>query len=159
MLIPPHCLFHCLGRNPVPAFWIAFSFTRRLHPAEPVPALLPPRDTELCLIRDLKEMIGTQTAPEPTDAIHRNSLALLQVVLARPELRWRPHLPEGLVRVQNHIEAHLGLKLLSPALARLAGLSTAGFNRAFKRHFSTTPRAVRHRDARARIRTVAVAER
>lgn len=139
MLIPPHCLFHCLGHNPVPHFWMTFSFTRHLHPDTVPPVLLPPRDTELCLIRDLKALVLAQPDGEPTEAIYRNSLALLQVTLARPELRWQAPLPQGLLRVRHHIEARLEGKLTSPALARLAGLSVAGFNRAFRRHFGTSP--------------------
>lgn len=139
VLIPPHVLFHCVGTNPVPALWVAFSFTRKLHPEVVVPAQLPPRDTELCLIRDLSRLIGEVENRRASDPIQRNSLALLQVVLARPELRWQPPLPENLDRVRKHIEGHVGAVLANPALARLAGLSEAGFNRAFKRHFGTTP--------------------
>jgi AraC-like DNA-binding protein len=139
ILIPPHCLFHCLGRNPVANFWMAFSFTRMSHPEATPPLLLTPRDTELCLIRDLRELILANTNWEPTDAIYRNSLALLQVVLARAELRWQRPLPENLARVRQHIEARLGTRLASPTLAKLAGLSVAGFNRAFRRHFGCAP--------------------
>jgi AraC family transcriptional regulator, arabinose operon regulatory protein len=139
VLIPPHVFFHCVGTNPVSTLWLTFSFTRKLHPGVDVPALLPPRDTELCLIRDLKRLIAEDETWEPVDSIHRNSLALLQVVLARPELSWQPPLPENLVRVLRHIEENTGSVLANPDLARLAGLSEAGFNRAFRRHFSTTP--------------------
>lgn len=139
MLIPPHCLFHCLGANPVPTFWLAFSFTRKLSPDQRVPVLLKPRDTELCLIRDLKRLIRADEHWEPTDAIYRNSLALLQVVLSRRELRWQPPLPEHLLHVRQHIEGNLRAKLTAPLLAKRAGLSVAGFNRAFRRHFATTP--------------------
>ena len=45
VLIPPNCLFHCLGTNPVPTFWIAFSYTRKLHHDQDVPILLHTRDT------------------------------------------------------------------------------------------------------------------
>jgi len=139
MLIPPHCLFHCLGANPVPTLWLAFSFTRKLGADVAVPVLLAPRDTELCLIRDLKRLIAGDETWEPTDAIYRNSHALLQVVLARPELRWQPPLPENLERVRRHVEENLAKVLTNPAMAKLAGLSVAGFDRAFKRHFGTTP--------------------
>lgn len=138
MLIPPHSMFHCLGGNPVPTFWLAFSFTRKPASEQPVPILLPPRDTELCLIRDLEILIAA-AGGEPGDSIYRNSLALLHVVLSRSELRWQPPLPENMVRIQAYIEARLRTKLLCPALAKLAGLSAAGFNRAFKHHFGTTP--------------------
>jgi len=139
MLIPPHRFFHCLGGNPVPTFWQAFSFTRRPHPEQDVPILLKPRDTELCLIRDLEALITADENWKPTDAIYRHSLALLQVVLSRPELRWQPPVPEPMLRVRQHIETRIGTKLLAPELARRAGLSVATFNRSFKRHFGTTP--------------------
>jgi AraC-like DNA-binding protein len=139
MLIPPHCLFHCLGGNPVPSVWLAFSFTRQPHPEQEVPILLPPRDTEVCLIRDLETLVAANEKWDPTDAIYRNSLALLQVVLSRPELNWRAPMPEALQRVRDHIERQLFTKLLAPELARRTGLSVAGFNRAFRRHFGTSP--------------------
>lgn len=139
MLIPPHVLFHSLGANPVPAFWLTFSFTWILHGAVAVPVLLKPRDTELCLIRDLKRLIRTDENWEPTPAMYRYSLALLQVVLARRELRWQPPLPENMVRVRAYVDAHLGSVLTNPLLARQAGLGVEGFVRAFRRHFHTTP--------------------
>lgn len=138
MLIPPHCLFHCLGLNPVPTFWLAFSFTRTLQADHTLPVLLKPRDTELCLIRDLKRMISADQSGEPLDAIFRNSLALLHVVLARRELHWQPPLPDHLVRIQQYIQDNLGTALANPSLAKRAGLSVAGFERVFKRHFGTT---------------------
>ena len=139
MLIPQHCLFHSLGANPVPTFWMTFSFTRKLHPDHTIPVLLPPRDTELCLIRDLRELISADVNWDPNDAIYRNSLALLQVVVARPELRWQPPLPENFVRVRQFIQQGLVMKLTASILARRAGLSVASFNRGFKRHFGVTP--------------------
>jgi AraC-like DNA-binding protein len=139
LLIPPHCLFHCLGANPVANFWLAFSFTRTLHPSHELPVLLKPRDTEMCLIRDLRELILADGTYEPTDAIYRNSLALLQVVLARSELRWQPPIPNNLIRVREFIEANLGNKLSIPHLARYAGVSVASFNRTFHHHFQTAP--------------------
>jgi AraC-like DNA-binding protein len=138
MLIPDHSLFHCLGQQAVPTFWLAFSFTGKLHRRLPVPVLLPPRKTEMCLIEDLQALIEADTTWEPTDAIYRNSLALLHVVLARPELSWQPPIPESLVRVKPYIEAHLRDPLPNPLLARKAGMSVTGFERAFKRHFGTT---------------------
>jgi len=139
VLIPPHVLFHCLGANPVPTFWLAFSFIRRLSPELIPPVLLAPRDTELCLIRDLQQLITEDDTWEPTDAIYRNSLALLHVVLARREFCWQLPPPENLESVRGHIEKHFYTVLPNPKLAQLAGLSEAGFNRAFKRHFGTTP--------------------
>ncbi|MBL7076213.1 MAG: helix-turn-helix transcriptional regulator [Kiritimatiellae bacterium] len=138
MLIPDHALFHCLGQQPVPTFWVAFSFTGKLHHDVSLPVLLSPRNTEMCLIEDLKGLIEADTAWEPTDAIYRNSLALLHVVLARPELRWQPPIPESLARITPYIEEHLTESLPNPLLAKQAGMSVTGFERAFKRFFGTT---------------------
>jgi len=139
MLIPPHCLFHCLGGNPVPTFWMAFSFTRRLHRDVVPPVLLKARDTDLCLIRDLKNLILPNSSLRPDDAVLRNSLALLHVVLSRPELSWQPPVPNNLARAIEHIESRLDTRLAVEALARLAGMSPAGFNRAFRSQFGTSP--------------------
>lgn len=139
VLIPPHCLFHCLGGNPVPHFWTAFSFVKRLRRETPLPVQLVPRDTELCLIRDLIELDSALPDGGSSEGIYRHSLALLQVVLARPELEWQPPQPEGLRRARDLIERSLGQPLPSPQLARAAGMSVAGFNRAFRRHYGTSP--------------------
>jgi len=157
VIIPPHCLFHCLGQNPVAHFWMAFSFTRRLQPGTSLPVRVPPRDTELCLIRDVKTLLAAQPDHQPSDAVYRNSLALLQVVLARPELQWHGPLPENLVRVRQHIDTRYASKLHSPVLARLSGLSLAGFNRAyfsrvFKRVIGESPAGFRRKQRPAEER-------
>jgi len=139
MLIPDHCHFHCLGENPVPTFWMSFNCTRSLHPEMEIPVVLTPRDTELCLLRDLKALLAANENWEPSDAIYRNSLALLQVVLARPEVKWRPPLPANLVRIKPFIEAHIQGEISNDILAREAGMSVTGFERLFKQHYSCTP--------------------
>jgi AraC-like DNA-binding protein len=139
MLIPEHALFHCLGENPVPTFWLLFNFTGRLQPSLDIPIMLQPRDTELCLIRDLKKLIEANETWKPTDAIYRNSLALLQVVLARQELSWQPPIPENLTRIIKHIKEHIGENLSNPVLAQYAAMSTDGFCRSFRKHFGTSP--------------------
>lgn len=139
LLIPPHCLFHCQGENPVPAFWVAFSFTHRLGGDVVPPVLLKARDTELCLIRDLMELILSNPDLQPDEVIYRNSLALLQVTLSRSELVWQAPIPKNLGRLLEYIENRLDSKLSMHELARLAGMSPAGFNRTFKSRFGTSP--------------------
>jgi len=139
MLIPDHSLFHCLGENPVPTFWTMFNFTKRLQPSLDVPILLKPRDTELCLIHDLKNLIEVNDNWAPTDAIYRNSLALLQVVLARPELSWQPPVPDNLTLIIKYIKEHIGESLPNPLLAQRAAMSIDGFCRSFRKHFGTPP--------------------
>ena len=150
-LIPPGCLFHCVGSRPVPSLWLSFSFDYRLSSEHQPPVMLKPRDTELCVMRDLKELIAADTAFEPSLAIFNHSFALLQVVLSRPELVWLPRVSENLERVRRHIKNNLGADLSNTSLAAVAGLSLIGFERAFKRGFGTTAtqyvRAIRLREA------------
>ncbi|MCX6970506.1 MAG: AraC family transcriptional regulator [Verrucomicrobia bacterium] len=56
-----------------------------------------------------------------------------------PWRSWQPPVPKNLERVAEHIEAHLDTRLAIQALARLAGMSPAGFNRAFRSQFGTSP--------------------
>lgn len=138
MLIPSHCLFHCMGLQPVPHFWITFSFGRTLAAEQSLPVLLKPREAELCLIREAQRLIlGNQTRA-PASELLGYGMALLDVVLTRPELRWRSPVPENIERVRRTIEERLGKPLPNSVLAREAGLSVAGLERAFKRHFGTT---------------------
>ena len=139
MLIPPHGLCHLLGVSPAPHFWIHFSFARSLADDQTLPVLLKPRETELCLIRDAQQLILADKAWEPRGEILGTGMALLDVVLARPELRWKPPMPENMERVRRVIEERFGKALPNSDLARVAGLCVAGFERTFKRHFGTTP--------------------
>lgn len=138
MLIPPHCLCHLLGVSPVPHFWITFSFTRSPAADQALPVLLKPRETEMCLIRDAQRLILADKTWEPRDEILGTGMALLDVVLARPELRWKPSMPENMERVRRAIEERFGKALPNSDLAQVAGLCVAGFERTFKRHFGTT---------------------
>ena len=139
VLVPSHCRYHCFGEKPTPAFWLTFTFTRRLHPDQEIPALLEPRDTELCLIRDLRALIEVEKTPEIDSSVYRNSLALIQVIMSRSELKWSPPMPQNLIQTLHYIETHIDEKLLNPTLARQAGMSVEGFARAFKHHIDTTP--------------------
>jgi AraC-like DNA-binding protein len=139
MLIPPHCLFHCLGGNPVPSFWLAFSYSRRLHGDVVPPVVLKARDTDLCLIRDLKNLVASNPYLKPDEAVYHNSIALLHSTLSRPELRWQPAVPENLAKAIDHVGARIGEKFSTRELAGLAATSVSGFNRLFRAHFGTSP--------------------
>ena len=139
VLIPPHRMFHCLGKNPVPASWLVFSFTGKLDAAHSPPVRLRIRETEMCLIQDLRQLIAADETWVPTPAIRGYSLALLQVVLCRPELRWQAATSPNLERARLYIEKHFASALDIPGLASQAGMSVSGFARAFQRCFGTTP--------------------
>ncbi len=76
-------------------------------------------------------------APEPK--IFHNSMALLHVMLSHTELQWQKPTPPYLERVQQYIEANFARPLSNNQLARIAGRSTTGLARAFKREFGSAP--------------------
>ena len=86
VLTPHHVMIQLQGANPVEHLWMHFNFVRQIHAGSPVPVQLALRDTEQCLLRDLKEIILNNPDGGSSEGIYRNSLALLQVVLARPDL-------------------------------------------------------------------------
>lgn len=152
MLIPPNSLFHCLGLNPVASLWMAFSFVQRPHPDQAVPILLRARDTDDCLIRDLSALARDHPDPCHNGPVFRLSMALLQVTLARPELKWQPPLPETLAKVVDQIERYPERHYTIAELARFAGMSQPSFHRAFRAFMGTSPQRF---IARVRIREAA----
>lgn len=138
ILIPDHQVFHCLGQQPVPSFWIHFSFNRKPSPRQSVPICLEPAEAEMCLIETISALINAEGL-EPTHRVHSLSLALLHVVLTRPEMHWKPPLPEQLVQLTGFIEANLHRRLPNALLARQAGVSIAGLHRLFQSHLATSP--------------------
>ena len=138
MLIPSHCLCQFTGLHPVPHFWIQFSFGRALAADQPLPVLLKPRELELCLIDGAQRLILADETREPRRELLGYGMALLDMVMTRPELRWRPALPENMERVRQAIEERLSEAIPNSALSKVAGLSVDALERAFKRHFGTT---------------------
>lgn len=134
-LIPDHQLFHCLGQRPTPSLWIHFSFNRKPALNTPRPILLKPEAVELNLIESLSRLTLTQEK----DRIWRLSTALLNILVSRPEIQWRPALPEKLTRLIQFIETHAGQKIPNPLLAKKAGISEEGIYRLFRKHLDTSP--------------------
>ncbi len=131
MLIPDHQLFHSVGETPVPHCWLTFNVTRRLAPEQSVPVLLSPDQTERELLARLARQF-TGVGEGDCQAILHTSLALLHLVLIRPEIRWRePQLSEGLVRACRRIEAEYSKPLHLADLARTAGHCERSFARLF----------------------------
>lgn len=141
MLIPDHQFFHCLGANPVPMFWMAFSVNRSVAPTQPVPILLKPNKTELSLIQDIQNLIIKDTTCDPTDAIYRNSLALLNVVIANSNIQWKKDQPAALNAILRYIETNYGQKLSNSHLAEIACMSIEGLSKVFRNHMGISPAA------------------
>ena len=141
MLIPDHRLFHCLGANPVSTFWMAFSTNHSVSPAQPVPILLKPSKTELLLIRDIQKLIVKNTDYKPTDAIYRNSLALLNIVIANSDIQWKKDRPVILNELIRYIDENYDRKLTNPHLADVACMSIEGLSKMFRNHIGVSPSA------------------
>lgn len=139
VVVPDHCMFHGLGGGPIPIFWTAFSLTRHLDRRIVPPVILSPGHIELCLIERLQQMIVRDETWTPTEEICHFSLALLHVVLSRPEFVWQPPEPAAIRRVREHVGSHLAEPLRNRDLARVAGLSVEGLFRMFRARIGVTP--------------------
>jgi len=139
MLIPDHQLFNCYGTTSVPALWMAFSSVSRLTPGQSVPIMLRPSTVELELINTMVRFFRNREGDGNRRRIFHHSLALLNVILTRPELCWAEHASQdNISSVVHHIESESSKMLTVPQLARMASLSVRGFSKAFKRHQGTT---------------------
>ncbi len=139
VLIPDHQLFHSVGSGPVPHCWIHFQVARRLHPMQKIPILLRPGLVERRLLQQLCRHFTGIGAGNREGVLH-TSLALLHVLLVRPEIRWQPNRPpDSMHRALQRIEAEYARPLSVPDLARTAGLSVRGFAKTFKQLQGVTP--------------------
>ena len=139
MLIPDQQLFNCYGTTSVPTFWIAFSIIRRLDPTQKIPILLRPTRIEIELIKTTARLFGDSNRESNRRTIFHYSLAILNIILNRPELHWLDHpVQKKILAVARHIENDASNPMTIPQLARMAGLSIRGFTKAFKRHQGTT---------------------
>jgi AraC family transcriptional regulator, arabinose operon regulatory protein len=138
VLIPDHQLFHCRGRMAVPTLWLAFNVARRLVAEQQIPIRLPPTRTERALLTDVTRSFAGDPTPAQRDRIYHGSMALLHVVLNRPEIQWQGNTPPAVVQTVQYIEAHYASPLLIPRLARMANLCTEALARSFKRYQGET---------------------
>ena len=138
MLIPDHQLFHCQGRVPVGCLWLAFHHVRRLTSGQAIPVLLTPGRTERAILEHLVQALSQEGPARSRERIFHSGLALLHVVLCRPEFQWLGDVPPAVVQVLQHIEKHYDAPLYLPRLARMTGLSTESLARTFKRYQGMT---------------------
>ncbi|MHC4961028.1 MAG: helix-turn-helix domain-containing protein [Planctomycetota bacterium] len=141
MLIPNHQLFHCLGVNPVPTFWIAFTTQHLIRLDQTVPILLKPTKTQLSLFNDTQKLISQNPSFDPTDTIYRYSLAILNTVIANSTIKWRDVHPPSLDNVLDYIEENLGGNLSNSHLAKVVCLSIEGLSKLFRKHLGISPSA------------------
>ena len=131
VVIPDHQLFHTAGTEPRSKFWWHFSYAYHLAPAQAIPIELRIADSERSLIRDLiRQMDGSKEGLD-RHRIYHCSLALLHLVLSRPEISWQTGVAPTLVSVIRHIEENYASPLYIEELARMAGTSETAFRRKF----------------------------
>jgi AraC family transcriptional regulator, arabinose operon regulatory protein len=140
IVIPDHQLFHCRGLKPAPNLWLAFSVARRLSPNQPIPIVLCPSPTERAIMRDFTRLFsGNENPPAQNgDRIFHSAMALMHVVLSRPEIQWRQTQPESVIQTVRYIEEHYASPMVIPRLAKMANLCTEALARSFKKHQGDT---------------------
>jgi AraC family transcriptional regulator, arabinose operon regulatory protein len=131
-----HCDFR--GEAPVPTTWLHFSYHYRPDLSQQVPFDLEPAETELRLIRELSGLFGKGQA-QVRQRVFSLSLALLQVVLSRPGLRWLEKTPPAISRVTEYVREHFAEPHYNDSLARRAGVSTRVLTRLFRKHLGVSP--------------------
>ncbi|MCC7084394.1 MAG: helix-turn-helix transcriptional regulator [Pirellulales bacterium] len=135
VLIPEHQLFHCRGTIAVPHLFLAFSVLRRLTPEQPLPILLRP----LAIEQQLIESMPPQFEPVPQrERIFHMGLAILNLVLSRPEIVWQQRAPAAVQETIRFIAENYALRLTIPRLAQMADLSVEAFARSFKEYQGET---------------------
>jgi AraC-like DNA-binding protein len=155
LLIPDQQLFHCVGVGPRPKLWLHFTCPRRVAPDQRMPIELPVSPSALAVMKELKELIPDNAHDKHKPQILHASLALLHLVLSRPQIHWLDHKPAKLHQCLQFIENHYGEVIAIPELARRVHMSERPFTRMFQKHQGISPsqhiRQVRVRAASNRL--------
>lgn len=140
VVIPDRQLFHCVGHKPAPHLWLTFSISRRLAAGQSIPIVLCPTSVERSLMREFTRLFSDNvpSQSEDHDRIFHAAMAVLHVVLARPEIKWRQGVPPAVVQTIQYIEEHYARPIVIPQLARMVDLCTESLARSFKKHQGET---------------------
>jgi AraC-like DNA-binding protein len=139
ILIPDHQLFHTVGTQPKPKFWMHFSHDVHLTSTQPIPIELAPSVVERNLIQNVIQLLGTSKEPVNRYRVFHLSIALLHIVLSRPEIVWQSEVPANLIEVAQYIEDHYASPLYLKDLARIAHMSESAFRRKFEQFRRVAP--------------------
>jgi AraC-like DNA-binding protein len=132
ILIPDHQLFHTAGTQARPKFWVAFSCPMHLAPDQPIPLQIRPAATERHLIHQMIRLLSHPKPESQRRRVYHCSLALLHVLLGRPETRWQMEAPRNLLAVVRYVEERYASPIYVAGLAQLACMSEGAFRRSFK---------------------------
>jgi AraC-like DNA-binding protein len=139
VLIPDHQLFHSLGTEAKPKLWMHFSRELQLMSTQPIPIVLEPTATERSLLQDLVRVFRASKEPPNRYRIFHLSIALLHLVLSRPEIVWQSEAPANLLEAVRYVEKHYASPLYTKDLARFAHLSESVFRRKFQQFRNVAP--------------------
>lgn len=139
VLIPDHQLFYTVGTEPKPKFWLHFSHALRPVPEQVIPIELAPADTEKSLVRDMIRLMRARETGNIRQRVYHCGLALLHLLLSRPEIRWQTETPADLLDVIRYIQENYASPLYTAELARLAHMSESAFRRKFQKLRNMSP--------------------
>ncbi len=139
MLVPDHQLFDSVGTTPVPHFWMAFTPARRIDNRQQVPLLLEPDRCETELIRKLVRLYNDRGECLDRRRGFHLSVALLNIVLSRPEIKWQIDDAPKMEKACRFMENHYASTISIGNTAQEAGMSHAAFIKAFKRYQGVPP--------------------
>ena len=139
MLIPDHQLFDSVGTKPVPHFWMTFSPARRSDLRQKIPIMLRPERCELDIIRKITALYNDNSECSDRKRAFSLSLALLSIVLSRPEIQWQTNNSPKIEKASKFIENNYASSISIHDTAGKAGMSHAAFIKAFKLYQGITP--------------------
>jgi AraC-like DNA-binding protein len=140
ILIPDHQMFHCVGQEPRPKLWLHFSCARRVAPDQPLPIVLPVRQSiELAVIEELRKLIAAKGHDSNKDRILHVSMAMLHLTLSRPGIRWLDHKPDKLQQSLAYIEENYANSLAIVDLSEMVHMSERAFMRMFQQYQGISP--------------------
>lgn len=139
VLIPDHQLFQTIGTKPRPKFWQAFSYACQPAPGQSVPIELPVTAAEKRLIHDLICLLNEPRERLERHRVYHHSLALLHLVLGRPEISWQTAKSNSMLAVIQHMQENYASPLYIEELAQIAGMSQTAFRRKFQATRGVSP--------------------
>lgn len=137
VLIPAHQRFSLSGTAARPHFWMAFSYSEQPIQGQEIPFVLKPYVTEVGLVRDLRSLLARNLIERKR--IYHHSLALLHLLLSRPEIGWQRATPQPMLEAIQYMERHYAGRLHIEDLANIANMSESTFRRAFFRIRNVSP--------------------
>lgn len=138
LVIPDHQRHSCSGDAPVPSLWFLFSCPWSLASGTELPLRIPLDRILRILVREFPKLFPASSA-DCKQRIQRLSLALITYVLGDSRIPRRLELPADIASVVQAIDDRPEHSWKTAQLAAMAGMSTAGFIRTFRRWVGETP--------------------